>query len=121
MGEIVDLGTFRKQKEEEEKAKAEEKERQEKERIEREEQEEYEYLSELVNRIMVSLSSLVSGASPEYYSDQGYYPEYSTEDFEVTTYFHEAGYDEDGEYYEKSWEFEPWGDVIDDDDREPDI
>ena len=46
---------------------------------------------------------------------------YPTEDLEVTTYFHEAGYDYNGEYYEKSWEFEPWGDVIDDEDREPDI
>ena len=102
---VVDLGTFRKLKEEEE---AEE-ERKQKELQEQKEQEEYEYLSDLVHRIMGNLSSLVSGASPQYYSENGYYPEHSTEDVELTTYFHEAGYDDDGEYYERSWEFEPWG------------
>lgn len=106
---VVDLGAFRKLKEEEE---AEE-ERKQKELQEQKEQEEYEYLSDLVHRIMDNLSSLVSGASPQYYSDNGYfpdgsYPDHSTEDVELTTYFHEAGYDDNGEYYEKSWEFEPW-------------
>jgi hypothetical protein len=105
MGEIVDLGAFRKLKEEEEAEEA----RKQKEKAEQQEQEEYEYLSDLVHRIMTNLDSLVSGASPQYYSQNGYHPDYSAEDVEITTYFHEAGYDDDGEYYERSWEFEPWG------------
>ena len=105
---IVDLNAYREQKEQEEK-----------ERLEREEQEEYEYLSSLVHSFMSNLGDLVSSSGMDY--TQGYNP-YSSDDFQLTTYYHEAGYDENG-YYEKNWEFDPWDfanyEAVDDDD--PDV
>ena len=114
MGEIVDLGAFRKQKEEEEKAKAEEEARIKAE----EEQAEIDYLTGLVHNIMTGLGDLLSGSDYDDSVFRPYYPEdYSATDVEVSTYFHEAGYDDDG-YYEKSWHFDPWSG---EDDEEPDV
>ena len=126
MGDIVDLDAFRKQREDEEKAKAEEEERIKAE----EEQAEIEYLTSLVHNIMAGLGSLLTGASPSGYNEdpefRPYYPsDYRSNDFELSTYYHEAGYDDDG-YYEKNWQYDPWGDTSDDeegigDDDEQDI
>ena len=105
---VVDLNAYREQKEKEER-----------ERLEQEERDEYEYLSSLVHSFMSNLGDLVSSSMVDY--TQGHNP-YSSDDFQLTTYYHEAGYDENG-YYEKNWEFDPWDfasyENIDDDD--PDI
>ena len=106
---IVDLNAYREQKEKEER-----------ERLEQEERDEYEYLSSLVHSFMTNLGDLVSSGGIDYTQD---YNPYSSDDFQLTTYYHEAGYDENG-YYEKNWELDPWDfanyETIEDDD-EPDV
>lgn len=106
---VVDLNAYREQKEKEER-----------ERLEQEERDEYEYLSSLVHSFMTNLGDLVSSGGIDY--TQEYNP-YSSDDFQLTTYYHEAGYDENG-YYEKNWELDPWDfanyETIEDDD-EPDV
>ena len=109
MGDLVDLDAYRKQKEEEERLKREQ-----------EEREEYEYLSNLVHTVMVNIGNLITGSTLNYTDLSGY----TSDDFHLHTYYHEAGYDENG-YYEKNWELDPW-DFVDDedcllgDDDEPD-
>jgi hypothetical protein len=100
MGEIVDLNAFRKQREEEEEAKA----KAEAEAYAAEEQAEIEYMQSVLDKIMVSLGGMLTGSSTGYYTMEGqpydYYPTGGYSEF--NTYYHEAGYDNDG-YYERSW------------------
>jgi len=110
MGEIVDLDAFRKQREEEEEAKV----KAELEAKAAEEDAEIEYMRSVLSRIMISFGGALSGSSMGYYDmdDQpyGYYPTGGYNN--LSTYYHEAGYDSDG-YYEKSW--------IDEEDDEEDF
>ena len=104
MGEIVDLDAFRKQREEEEKAKAEA----EAETKAAEDEAEVNYLQDLLHRIMVNLSEVFTGSTDQYTPvGDHYYDSYSSDDYVLNTYYHEAGYDDDG-YYERTWEFDPY-------------
>jgi hypothetical protein len=117
MGEIVDLDAFRKQREEEEEAKA----KAEAEAKAAEEQADIDYMQELLHRIMVSLGDIYTGSI--YYTNfenennpYETYTSYSSDDYTFNTYYHEAGYDDDG-YYERSWEIDP-REIMDDDDQD---
>ena len=100
MGEIVDLDAFRKRREKEEEAKA----KAEAEAKAAEEQEEIDYMQEVLSRIILGIGDLVSGSMIQYTHED--YSDWSSDDYVLNTYYHEAGYDEDG-YYERSWEFDP--------------
>lgn len=112
MGEIVDLNAFRKQREEEEEAKA----KADAEALAQEEQDEIDYMRDVLHRIMTNLSDTMSGSMVQYSDYNNHWDTYpSSDDFMLNTYYHEAGYDENG-YYEKSWEFDPREDEEDEDD-----
>ena len=99
MGDLVDLDAFRKQREEEEKAKEEAE--------AAKDQADYEHMQELLQRIMLNLSDLglTSGSTIQYTTDDYSYDPYTS----FNTYYHEAGYDDDGYYERSSWEFDPNG------------
>jgi hypothetical protein len=99
MGDLVDLDAFRKRKEEEERAK----EKAELEKQAKEDAADIEYMQSVLNKIMVSLSSIMTGSGVEYTMDgqpYSYYPSGGLDNY--GTYYHEAGYDDDG-YYENTW------------------
>ncbi len=99
MGDLVDLDTFRRQREEEEEAK----EKAEADKRAAEEQAEIDYMQDVLQRIIVSLGSLMTGSAIDYTMDgqpYSYYPSGGYDNY--STYYHEAGYDDDG-YYETSW------------------
>tara|TARA_B100000131_G_scaffold318719_1_gene363147 strand:- start:1155 stop:1505 length:351 start_codon:yes stop_codon:yes gene_type:complete len=114
MGDLVDLDAFRKQREEEEKIKQEA----EAAAKEAEEEAEVEYMQNLLHSIMANLSDLYTGST--YYTNfnnpYDNHLSYSSDDYMFNTYYHEAGYDDDG-YYERSWEADP-RDFLDNDDEE---
>jgi hypothetical protein len=104
MGDVVDLDAFRKQREEKERAEA----RAEEEAKAAEEQAEIDYMQDVISRILFSLGGVTTGSMMSYPDSMtGYrYDDYPRDSFTFNTYYHEAGYNDDG-YYEKSWEWDP--------------
>ena len=90
MGDLVDLDAFRKQREEEELAKA----KAEAAAKAAEEQAEYDSMQELLQRIMINLSEVLTGSVNQYTGIDAYpydtYQTYSSDDYTFNTYYHEA-------------------------------
>lgn len=108
MGDLVDLDVFRKQREEEERA---EREAEAKAKAD-EEQAEIDRMQDLLHRIMTNLSEVFTGSAIQYSTYEQYPTEsWSSDDYMFNTYYHEAGYDDDG-YYERSWEVDPFEEYI---------
>ena len=104
MGDVVDLNAFRKQREEEERAD----ERAKEEEKEAEEQAELDYMQDVISKILFGLKGATTGSMMSYPGSlTGYhYDSLPRDEFTFNTYYHEAGYNDDG-YYEKSWEWDP--------------